>query len=114
MAVGNQLVGSENRNFGAKTMSQYMGLPNIQKMLLSSLSSEKAKQKFVTNLVSLTSVKPELQDCDYASVVSGGLVAHSLDLPLSPSLGLAYLVPFKDKNKGRTGNTRPASRYHNW
>lgn len=102
MAVGNQLVGSENCNFGAKTMSQYMGLPNIQKMLLLSLSSEKAKQKFVTNLVSLTSVKPELQDCDYASVVSGGLVAHSLDLPLSPSLGLAYLVPFKDKNKGKT------------
>lgn len=101
MAVSNQLVGTENRNLGAKTMSQYMGLPNIQKMLLSSLSSEKVKQKFVSNLVSLTSVKPELQECDYASVISGGLVAHSLDLPLSPSLGLAYLVPFNDKKKGK-------------
>ena len=101
MSVSNNLTANENRNLGAKTMSQYMGLPNIQKMLLSSLSSEKVKQKFVSNLVSLTSVKPELQECDYASVISGGLVAHSLDLPLSPSLGLAYLVPFNDKKKGK-------------
>lgn len=101
MAVSNSLTNTQERNLGARTMSQYMGLPNIQKMLLSSLSSEKAKQKFVSNLVSLTSVKPELQECDYASVISGGLVAHSLDLPLSPSLGLAYLVPFNDKKKGK-------------
>ncbi len=101
MAVSNSLTNTQERNLGTKTVSQYMGLPNIQKMLLSSLSSEKAKQKFVTNLVSLASVKPELQECDYASVISGGLVAHSLDLPLSPSLGLAYLVPFNDKKKGK-------------
>ena len=101
MSVSNSLTNVQERNLGAKTMSQYMGLPNIQKMLLSSLSSEKVKQKFVSNLVSLTSVKTELKECDYASVISGGLVAHSLDLPLSPSLGLAYLVPFNDKKKGK-------------
>lgn len=101
MAVSNSLVMNGSKNLGAKTMSQYMGLPNIQKMLLSSLSTEKAKQKFVSNIVSLTSVKPELQECDYASIISGGLVAQSLDLPLSPSLGLAYLVPFNDKKKGK-------------
>ena len=99
--VSNSLTAKGNNNEGARSISQYLAIPKIQGMLLSSLSTEKAKQKFISNIVSLASVRPDLQKCDYPTVISGGLLATALDLPLSPSLGFASLVPFEDKKNNR-------------
>ena len=102
MAVNNSLAETSNRNKGCKTLSQYLALPDVGSMIISSLSTEKEKQKFVANITSLASVRPELQKCDYPSVISGGLLATSLDLPMSPSLGFCSLVPFEDRKNNRT------------
>lgn len=102
MAVNNSLAETSNRNKGCKTLSQFLALPDVGSMILSSLSTEKEKQKFVANITSLASVRPELQKCDYPTVISGGLLATSLDLPMSPSLGFCSLVPFEDRKNNRT------------
>lgn len=100
--LNNSLVQTNNSNKGARTISQYLAGDNVQKMLVSSLGGEKEKQKFVSNIISAVSVKPQLQECEFSTVVSSGLLATSLNLSLSPSLGLAYLVPFKDTKNDRT------------
>lgn len=82
-------------------ISQFLSTEKIQKTLLASLSTEKAKQKFISNIVSLVSVRPDLQECDNSTIISGAMVATSLDLPMSPSLGFCTLVPFKDKKNDR-------------
>lgn len=101
MAVKNTLTATNANNKGSKTLSQYLARPEIGNMILSSLSSEKEKQKFVANITSIASVRPELQKCDYSTVISGGLLANSLDLSLSPSLGFCSLIPYEDKKNNR-------------
>lgn len=84
-----------------KTISKYLANVKTQAALKNMLSTEKAVQSFVTNVTSLVSVRPELQKCDYSTVVSGALLATTLDLPTSPALGFCSLVPFEDKKNGR-------------
>lgn len=100
--VSNSLTTNQERNGGARTLSEYVSRPKVRQGLLGSFShNEMAMQKFVTNIVSLASVRPDLQKCDYPTVISGALLATTLDLPLSPSLGFASLVPFEDKKNNR-------------
>lgn len=101
MAVKNSLVQTEEQNKN-QGISQYLARPAVNKKILSTLSSEKEKQKFIANITSVVAVTPDLQDCDYGTVISGGLLANSLDLPLAPSLGFCSLVPYKDRKNNRT------------
>ncbi len=98
MAVNNSLtVNNEKR-----TLSTFLQGEKIQKTLLEALGSEKAKQSFVSNIISAVSANPALQTCDFSTVISSGLLATSLNLSLSPSLGLVYLVPFEDRKNNRS------------
>ena len=100
--VSNSLTKNQDVNGGARTLSEYVSIPGVRAGLLSSFSkNEVAMQKFVTNIVSLASVRPDLQKCDYPTVISGAFLATTLNLPLSPSLGFASLVPFEDKKNNR-------------
>ena len=103
MAISNQLV--QNQNGGARTLSAYLTGEKVQKSLVSTLGSEKEMQKFVSSIVAAASANTALQNCDYSTVVSAALLATALNLSLSPSLGLAYIVPFDDKKNNRTVGT---------
>lgn len=96
--VNNQLTTTKEREY--KTFSSFVTAPKVQQKLLSSLGDQKQMQKFTASILSSISVNPELQNCDYGSVLAAGLLANSLNLPLSPSLGYAYIVPFDNKSKG--------------
>lgn len=85
-----------------RTIGQYLNSEKVSGMLVSSLGSEKSKQRFVAGILAASAANPALKECDYATVVSAGLLANALDLSLSPSLGLAYVVPFKDTKNDRT------------
>jgi len=98
MSTKNSLTNREEK----KTFSQFLGGAGVKTSLMSSLGSEKAVSKFTANILSAVSTNPDLQNCDFPTVVSAGLLANSLDLSLSPSLGLAYLVPFNDRKNNRT------------
>lgn len=61
----------------------------------------KGGERFITNITSTVSNNPELQKCDYGTIVNAALLAESLSLSLSPTLGHAYLVPFNDNKNNR-------------
>lgn len=100
MALTNQIVKTQEEQ--PRTISAFLDGDKVKKMLTASLGSEKARQSFTSNIVSCVSANPALQNCDFSSVVSGGLLATSLQLSLNPSLGFCYLVPFEDRKNNRT------------
>ncbi len=51
---------------------------------------------FISNLTTIMSGSAELQKCDHMSVISSALMAASMDLPLTPGLGFAGIVPYFD------------------
>lgn len=90
-------------------MSSYLAMPTMQKHLHGVLGER--KEKFVTNLVSVTSQNKVLEECTNSSVVAGAIVATSLNLSLNSSFGYAYLVPFKNK---KFGNAKEAQFQIGW
>ena len=67
---------------------------------LSNVLGEK-KQTFVSNMVALVSSNKALSECDPSTIMFSCLKATALSLPLDPSLGLAWVLPYKD-NKNNT------------
>ena len=86
-------------------MSDFLASPKTQEWMMTSIGDKKEVQKFVSSILSATSTNIELQSCERNSVISAALLAQSLNMSLSPQLGLCYLVPFKSKAKyDREGN----------
>jgi len=52
---------------------------------------------FIGSLVSLTNGSRALQTCDQKTILSAAMIAATLKLPINPSLGLAYIVPYGGK-----------------
>lgn len=55
---------------------------------------------FMSNLVTITSGSAELQKCEHMSIISSALMAASMDLPITPGLGFAGIVPYYDGQSG--------------
>ena len=62
------------------------------------LLGEKAPA-FVTSVLQAVTSNPQLKDADPVSVYNSAAVAAILDLPINNSIGHAYLVPYKAKQK---------------
>lgn len=58
------------------------------------------KQTFVSNMVALVSSNKALADCDPSTVMFCCLKASALSLPLEPSLGMCYVLPYNDRKYG--------------
>lgn len=56
---------------------------------------------FISSIINI-STSPGLKDCDPTSIVSSAVVAATLDLPIDPNLGFAYIVPYNKTNKDRS------------
>ena len=59
------------------------------------------KHTFVSNMVALVSSNKALSECEPSTIMFSCLKATALSLPLDPSLGLAWVLPYKD-NKNNT------------
>jgi recombination protein RecT len=53
--------------------------------------------QFAASIVSLVNATPQLRNCDPNTVLASCMTAATLDLPIHPALGLAYIVPFKSE-----------------
>lgn len=97
MAVNNSLVKKEDGT--PKTFSAFLATDAVRKKI-NDIVGGKDGQRFITAIISATSVNPQLQECDKPSILSAALLGESLKLSPSPQLGQYYLVPYKDKKKG--------------
>jgi recombination protein RecT len=82
-----------------KLFNETIANPKTQNYLATALADK--KQSFVSNITALVSNSAVLQDCDPLSILYAGMRATSLDLPLDASLGMAFVLPYNDKKKGK-------------
>lgn len=68
-----------------------------QDLINSTLGDKEVAKQFIADISSAVSNNYKLQSCDAKTVISAGLMAQSLKLPLAQGLGFAHLVPYKDK-----------------
>lgn len=74
-----------------------------QKLINDTLGDKSTAQKFVADISTVVSQNQSLQLCDAGSILTSGLTAQRLNLPLSPTLGFAYVVPYGGKAQFQIG-----------
>lgn len=87
-------------NTGLQTFNRTITNPNTMKYLQDVLGERKGT--FVNNLTALVANKAELQECEPYTLMFAALKATALNLPIDPSLGMAHIIPYKNKKKGVT------------
>lgn len=53
---------------------------------------------FISSILTIVRSNSKLQDCSPNSILSAAGIAAALKLPINPSLGLAFIVPYKGKS----------------
>jgi len=76
---------------------------SYQRLINDTLGDPKLAQQFVADISTAVAINPALSRCEAGSILSAGLVAYTLKLPLNASLGFAYLVPYGDKAQFQLG-----------
>jgi recombination protein RecT len=66
-----------------------------------SLPTGYSTERFIRLLLTAANTNPELFDCDPRSFLAAGVGAAQLGLEPNDARGLAYLVPFKDRRRGK-------------
>lgn len=74
-----------------------------QKLINDTLGDKNKSLRFIADISTVVSSNRQLQNCDAGSILSSGLVAQSLNLPLSPTLGFAYVVPYGNNAQFQVG-----------
>ena len=96
MAVQNSLQ-KQNQRLGITTYLTNEAVKNQ----INSVVGGKDGTKFISAVVSAVNNNPALQECTNQSILSAALLGESLKLSPSPQLGQYYMVPFKDKERGK-------------
>ncbi len=91
---------AEQKTNGLQLFNRTITNPNTQKYLNDVLGERKAS--FVNNLTALVANKVELQECEPYTLMFAAMKATALNLPIEPSLGMAHVIPYKNKKKGIT------------
>ena len=73
-----------------------------QKLISDTLGDKKKAERYTAAIMSAVATNQALQECDAKTILSGSLLAESLNLSHSPQLGRYYLVPFKNKKTNTT------------
>lgn len=90
-----------NQNTG-EVATQYKSFSNFmdkvgKKLVENTLNDDRRRTQFIANIITAVSSNPNLQKCDFSTLVSAGLQAEVLHFPINNSFGYAYLVPYEEK-----------------
>ena len=103
----------DNTNKLAKKNNGTVGQATLKSMINDERTKNKFKEMlgnkaagFLTSLMNTTNGNAQLQQADPNSILKAGAIAATLDLPIDPNLGFAYIVPYKNKYKDETGSWR--------
>jgi len=80
---------------GTKAISDFLMSPTILQKFQTAIG-EKANA-FIISVLGAVNANAQLKDADPITIYTAALTAASLDLPINPNLGYAYLIPFKTK-----------------
>ena len=85
---------------GIKGLSSFLNQDNV-KAKFAEILGQKANG-FIASMLSAVSQNEMLKNADQNSIYLSGMMAASLDLPINPNLGFAYLVPYNARQKDGT------------
>lgn len=86
---------------GVKSLSSFLNSDAI-KNKFSEILGQKANG-FVASVLSVVNSNKLLANADMNSIYTAALLAASLDLPINPNLGLAYIVPYSGQAQFQLG-----------
>ena len=84
----------------ALTIKQYIDQPEVQKRV-EQLLKDRASQ-FIVTITSMVNADQKYQECDPVSLFTAALNIVGMDLPVNNNLGIAWIIPYKDKKANKT------------
>lgn len=97
MSVNNSLTKSNQQK---ANLTAYLTRDAVKEQI-NKVVGGKDSQRFISAIVSATTINPMLQECTNQSILSAALLGEALKLSPSPQLGHYYFVPFNDKTHGK-------------
>lgn len=96
---------SDKKGFDASSsalqLKQFMESNVVQNKLKSLVGKNSAV--FTTAVMQIANGSPSLLKCDHKSLLSAACMAATLNLPINPNLGFAYIVPYKNTAQFQLG-----------
>ena len=100
MAENNQV--AKTGATGVKGVSQFLNSDAV-KGKFTEILGQKAIG-FISSVLTVVNSSNQLKNADQNSIYTAALIAASLDLPINPNLGFAYIVPYNESYKDEKGN----------
>lgn len=97
MAVNNSLQPKSSQRLG---LTAYLTQDAVKDQI-NKVVGGKDSQRFISAIISATTINPQLKECTNQSILSAALLGEALKLSPSPQLGHYYMVPFNDKANGK-------------
>lgn len=66
-------------------------------LINNTLGDPAVAKRFVAEISTVVGNNSKLQECDAKTIISAGLLAQSVNLPLAPTLGFCYIIPYGGK-----------------
>jgi len=86
----------------SKKVKSYLDSPELTERLQNAMTPQK-KELFKTSLLGVINSNSLFEKADPLSIIQSALVATTLDLPINPSLGYAYIIPYGVKAQFQLG-----------
>ena len=85
----------------AVTLKSMLGNENVKARFQEILG--KKAPAFISSILSVANSNTLLQKADPKTVMNSAVIAATLDLPINPNLGFAYIVPFGNQAQFQLG-----------
>lgn len=90
---------------GIKAISNFLNSDGIKNKFAEVLGDKDKGVAFVSSILSVVNSNGQLANADQNSLYTSALMAATLDLPINPSIGHAFLVPFNTRQLDGTYKT---------
>lgn len=80
------------------SLQTYIRSGKVQQVIEESIGGKNVGN-FTTSLLSVVNSNPVLQECPPDTVIKAAITATSMNLPIDPNLGFAYIIPYNNKKK---------------
>ena len=84
--------------------------PSLQQLLNSTKVTQRFEKlldtqaaSFISSILTVTRTNSKFSECSPYSILSAAVIAATLKLPINPSLGFAYIVPYKGQAQFQLG-----------
>lgn len=85
------------------SLKDIMSSPAMFQKLNGVLGNEKVANSFVSSVISVANGNTMLRNANPMTIVTSAMVAATLQLPIVPTLGMAYIVPYKGQASFQIG-----------